>query len=35
MKRSKRLYVLSGVLAVICGVTFGVSRYEHNFSESQ
>ena len=33
MKRSKRLYVLSGVLAVICGVTFGVSRYEQRKEE--
>lgn len=33
MKRSKRLYVLSGVLAVICVVTFGVSRYEQRKEE--
>lgn len=28
MKRSKRLYLLGVMLVVICGVTFGVSRYE-------
>ncbi|MCI8505524.1 MAG: DUF4340 domain-containing protein [Lachnospiraceae bacterium] len=33
MKRFKRLYVLSGVLAVICGVTFLVSRYERRREE--
>lgn len=33
MKRSKRLYVLLGVLVVICGVTFGVSRYEQRKEE--
>ncbi len=33
MKRSKRLYVLSGVLAVICVVTFRVSRYEQRKEE--
>lgn len=33
MKRSKRLYALSGVLLVICGVTFGVSRYEQRKEE--
>lgn len=33
MKRYKKLYVLSGVLAVICGVTFGVSRYEQRKEE--
>lgn len=33
MKRSKRLYVLLGVLAVTCGVTFGVSRYEQRKEE--
>ncbi len=30
MKRSKRLYVLTGILLVICAVTFGVSRYEQH-----
>lgn len=33
MKRSKKLYVLLGVLAVICSVTFGVSRYEQRKEE--
>lgn len=33
MKRSKKLYALLGVLAVICGVTFGVSRYEQRKEE--
>ena len=33
MKRSKRLYLLLGVLVVICGVTFGVSRYEQRKEE--
>lgn len=33
MKRSKRLYILLGGLAVICGVTFGVSRYEQRKEE--
>lgn len=33
MKRSKRLYVLLGALVVICGVTFGVSRYEQKKEE--
>ncbi|MGF0019141.1 DUF4340 domain-containing protein [Sporofaciens sp. SGI.106] len=28
MSRSKKIYVLLGVLAVICLITFGVSRYE-------
>ena len=28
MKRSKRIYILLGVLIVACAVTFGVSRYE-------
>lgn len=28
MKRSKRIYILLGVLVVACAVTFGVSRYE-------
>lgn len=28
MKRSKRIFVLLGVLVVACIVTFGVSRYE-------
>lgn len=33
MKRSKKLYALLGVLAVICSVTFGVSRYEQRKEE--
>lgn len=33
MKRFKRLYVLLGVLIVICGVTFGISRYEQRKEE--
>ena len=33
MKRYKKLYALLGVLAVICGVTFGVSRYEQRKEE--
>lgn len=33
MKRSKKLYVLMGVFIVICGVTFGVSRYEKKKEE--
>lgn len=33
MKRYKRLYVLSGVLAVICIVAFWVSRYEQRKEE--
>lgn len=33
MKRSKRLYVLLGVLVVICGVAFGVSRHEQRKEE--
>lgn len=28
MKRAKKLYVLLGVLVVICGLTFAVSKYE-------
>lgn len=28
MKRSKRIYILLGILVVACAVTFGVSRYE-------
>lgn len=30
MKRAKTLYVLAGVLLVICALTFGVSRYEQH-----
>ena len=30
MNRSKRLYVLFGVLLVFCAVTLGVSRYEEH-----
>ena len=33
MKRSKRLYAWTGVLVIICGVTFGVSRYEQKKEE--
>lgn len=33
MKRFKRLGILSGVLVLICGVTFGVSRYEQRREE--
>ncbi len=33
MKRFKRLYVLSGILVVICGVTFWVGRYEQRKEE--
>lgn len=28
MKRSKRIYILLGILVVACAITFGVSRYE-------
>lgn len=30
MKRSKRIYILLGVLVVACGATYGVSRYEEH-----
>ena len=33
MKRFKRLGILLGALAMICGVTFGVSRYEQRKEE--
>lgn len=33
MKRSKKLYILLGVLVIVCGVTFGVSRYEQKKEE--
>lgn len=33
MKRFKRLGILLGVLVLICGVTFGVSRYEQRKEE--
>lgn len=33
MKRSKRLYILLGVLAAVCGAAFGVSRYEQRKEE--
>lgn len=33
MKRSKRLYILLGVLVVICGAAFGVSRHEQRKEE--
>lgn len=35
MKRSKRIFVLLGVLLVACAVTFGVSRYETKKEEIQ
>lgn len=28
MNRSKRLYVLAGILLVACAITFGVCKYE-------
>lgn len=33
MKQSRKLCILSGVLLVICGITFGVSRYEQQKEE--
>lgn len=30
MKRSKRIYLLLGILAVVCAATFGVTRYEEH-----
>ncbi|WP_367924937.1 DUF4340 domain-containing protein [uncultured Ruthenibacterium sp.] len=35
MKRSKRIYILLGVLVVACAVTFGVSRYETHKEQIQ
>lgn len=35
MKRSERLYVLLGVLAAACAVTFGVSRYQEHKEQIQ
>ena len=35
MKRSKRLYILLGILVVACAATFALSRYEERQEQIQ